>query len=166
MIPFIPDSLMGELIRIYTYNGKNHAMNYIESFETYRTEVEYLGEAFVQPLAKNPNSLKGYFFGGLLPLAFLGLVWSFLLLLWRLFFVSVLATFHQHLNPDILLFVFILFAVWSHFWFLLSRSILVSLLKAVNHIPLSERYILRKPVRFTSLASLEQECYEPIGRCQ
>jgi hypothetical protein len=94
-----------------------------ESIHDYHRDIESIGRTFVYPLEDRGHGVLAIMFGAILPLVFILLGWTFLSYIWYTFIISVAEVGTYHADPGLLLAAFGLFAYVSHFWTMLTMSI-------------------------------------------
>ena len=98
-------------------------MSYFESFHEYTRDIESIGKAFTRPLGEENRGWRAILSGAVLPAVFVSLGWLFLVFLWHQFIISVMTVSDYQADPGLLAVVFGLFIAWSHFWFVITGSI-------------------------------------------
>ena len=146
-------------------------MSYFESFHEYNRDIESIGKAFTMPLGEENRGWRAILSGAVLPVVFASLGWIFTVFLWHQFIVSVMTVSDYQTDPGLLVIVFGLFVAWSHFWFVLTGSIVHGL---SGHRTEGKNEEMRAPIRnprgaiegvtVELLIPTAQRYDQPIGR--
>ena len=119
--------LKSELISIYSPPVPVNHMNIKEARNDFEIDVESIGGAFVSSFVRDPRRLTNVLTGLVLPLSFVGTVWTSLAYLWWLFLYSVFDVAFIQDNLFLLAFVFIFIGNLTYFWTLLTGGIIAEL---------------------------------------
>ncbi len=98
-------------------------MSTSESLQEYVRDIESIGTSFVSPLDSEKRGWVSILSGAVLPLVLSALGWLFITFLWQQFILSLVPSVEYNTDPALLAMVFGVFTFMTHFWFVLTGTI-------------------------------------------